>query len=139
MPTKIRYARMSNEQKKKHRKTGYYNQRATLKGHISQIASARKCRAKKQNIPFDVSIEYLISIAPENCPIFGMPLSWTKSTGFNTTKDSFPSLDRIVPELGYVEGNVQWVSYLANKMKQNATPVQLHQFADWIKLNIKEI
>jgi len=138
MPTKERYALLSETDKKQQRLKGYYKQRSTKAGHISQIASARKCRAKQNNIPFTVSLEYLVSIATDNCPVFGSSLSWTKSTGFNSTKDNFPSLDRIKPELGYIEGNVVWVSYLANKMKQNANSEQLHKFADWIKNNIKE-
>ena len=138
MPVKEKYALMPLEQKKKHRKTAYYKERSTKKGHISQIARARKCAAKKQNIQFSVSLEYLVSIAPENCPVLGIPLSWSKSSGFNSCKDNFPSIDRHSPTLGYIEGNVVWMSYLANRMKSNATPEQLHKFADWIKLNIKE-
>jgi hypothetical protein len=138
MPTKEKYALLSETVKKEQRLKGYYKQRSTKAGHISQIVSARKCRAKQNNIPFTVSLDYLISIATDTCPVFETPLSWTKSTGFNTTKDNFPSLDRIKPDLGYIEGNVVWVSYLANKMKQNANPQQLHKFANWIKNNIKE-
>ena len=138
MPTKERYALMSSEQKKKHRKTAYYKERATKEGHIRQIFSSRKCKAKKEKITFNVSLDYIISIAPLICPVLGIELSWTKSTGFDTCKDSFPSMDRINPSLGYIEGNIMWMSYLANRMKSNATPEQLCKFADWIKLNIKE-
>lgn len=138
MPTKEKWALMSEKDKKEQRLKSYYKQRSTKEGHISQIASARKCRAKKENIPFNVSLTYLVSIAVDNCPVFGTPLSWTKSTGFNTTKDNFPSLDRIKPELGYIKGNVIWVSYLANKMKQNANTKQLLKFAHWITDNFKE-
>lgn len=139
MPIKEKYALLSEEDRKNQRSKAYYKQRSTIAGHISQIMAARKCRAKQSNIPFDVSLQYLISIFTEKCPVFEMQLSWTKSTGFNTTKDNFPSLDRIIPELGYVEGNVRWISYLANKMKQNANSKQLHKFADWIKINVKEM
>ena len=110
---------------------------STKEGHIKQSLRGFKKRAKLKNIPFNLSLEYLITQAPDICPIFKMPLGWCHRTGGAPLPNS-PSLDRIVPELGYVEGNVQWVSHLANKMKQNATPIQLHQFADWIKLNIKE-
>ena len=138
MPTKERYALLPEKIKKEQRAKAYYKQRSTISGHIGQIMSARKCRAKQNNIQFNVSLKYLISIFTEKCPVFGTQLSWTESNGFNTSKDDFPSLDRIVPELGYVEGNVRWISYLANKMKQNANSKQLHEFADWVKANIKE-
>jgi hypothetical protein len=38
-------------------------------------------------------------------------------------------LDKIIPELGYVKGNVRIISTLANTMKSNATKDQLLTFA----------
>jgi hypothetical protein len=38
-------------------------------------------------------------------------------------------LDKIIPELGYVKGNVRIISTLANTMKSNAIKDQLLTFA----------
>ena len=138
MPTKEKWAAMAEADKKSQRLKGYYKQRSTKSGHINQIFSAVKFRAKRDNILVNLTLEYLISVATDYCPVFGTKLTWTKSFGYKASKNNFPSLDRIKPELGYIEGNVVWVSYLANKMKQNANPKQLHLFANWIKVNIKE-
>jgi len=51
-------------------------------------------------------------------------------------KNDSPTLDRIDPNKGYVKGNIQVLSHLANMMKSNATAEELHLFADWIKENI---
>ena len=104
---------------------------STKEGHIKYLYAALKYRTNKRNIPLDVSIEYLISIATDNCPVFNTPLSWCERKGRITANS--PSLDRINPEKGYVEGNLQWLSNMANTMKQNATLEQLNQFADWVK------
>jgi hypothetical protein len=101
----------------------------TKLGHIKNIMSARKCYAKQAGWVFDVSAEYLLSIAPDNCPVFNKPLLWCSQS--KTAQQFSPSLDKIVPELGYIEGNVQWISHLANAMKRNASLDQLKQFGEW--------
>jgi hypothetical protein len=89
-------------------------------------------RARKENIPFGFEsvshfVLYLKSISPTHCPVFKKKLS----TGKNAAHDFSPSIDKINPSKGYVPGNIQVISMLANKMKQNATREQLQQFATW--------
>lgn len=74
-------------------------------------------RALRNNIPISVDKEHLLSIFPEDglCPVFRIPLKW----GGN--KDDSPSLDKVIPKLGYVEGNLIWVSNRVNKIKNDAS------------------
>jgi len=109
---------------------------STKSGRINTICKNAKHRADKANIAFDLTPEYLETIAPEKCPVFGFYLGWCELKNKSPKKNS-PSLDRIKPELGYTQGNVQWFSNLANSMKSNATFKELHQFADWVKLAIQ--
>jgi hypothetical protein len=81
-----------------------------------------KSRAKANDIKFEIEIEDVI--IPEFCPYLGIKLE--KGTGVKC--DASPSLDRIVPALGYVKGNVEVISYLANVMKNSSTPEQLRTF-----------
>lgn len=67
-------------------------------------------------------------VIPEQCPALGIQLQLDCS---HATKDAAPSLDRIVPALGYVRGNVVVVSFLANRIKTNATPAQIRAVADF--------
>jgi hypothetical protein len=105
----------------------------TKNGHLRRNLDQIKTRAKSKNLDFDLDAEYLFSIPSDICPVFNCSLSWgvpKKTANFNS-----PSLDRIDPDKGYVKGNVQWVSHLANTMKQNASKEQLIQFANWILTN----
>ena len=45
--------------------------------------------------------------------------------------DTSPSLDRINPTMGYVPGNIQVISNLANRMKNNAGDEQLLRFSHY--------
>lgn len=77
--------------------------------------------------PIELAL-YLKSIAPKKCPVFNKPLI----KGDRHPVPFSPSIDRIIPEKGYVRGNIRIISYMANKMKQDATPKQLEQFAHWV-------
>lgn len=91
-----------------------------------------KQRARKLNLPFDLTVEYLIGIMPERCPVFDEKLLY----GGEGCRTKFTaSIDKIKPELGYIKGNVQIISNLANMMKQNASFKELVKFANWIMRN----
>lgn len=89
--------------------------------------AARK-RAKEQNLP--CTIEESDIIIPEYCPYLGIKLITRSARGDPRTHVC--SLDKIIPELGYVKGNIEVISHLANSMKSNATEEQLLAFASEI-------
>src|SRR6516162_8076486 len=95
------------------------------------IAQKRQEEGKRWNIPFDLELTDIV--IPDVCPILGIPLKANQGTGQKKVghKPNSPSLDRLVPALGYVKGNVQVVSIKANQMKQDATPTELITFAKW--------
>jgi hypothetical protein len=47
-------------------------------------------------------------------------------------KENGPQLDRIEPELGYVVGNVAFISHRANRLKDNGTMQDHYDIADWL-------
>ena len=61
---------------------------------------------------------------PSHCPILGVELTHLGGGRWNS-----PSIDKVVPELGYVKGNVRIISNLANTMKSDASKEQLKMFA----------
>ena len=94
----------------------------------SQMRSSAKKRAYAIGVDFDLTVNFLLSIAPDYCPVFKEEI---KYGGGKKTKFS-ASLDRINLDKGYVEGNVQIVSNLANMMKNDANISEMKMFADWV-------
>jgi len=101
---------------------------------VVKMLQRAKGRAKKQGIPFNLTPSNII--IPKVCPVLGIPLFVTK--GKSGAFKNSPSLDKIVPHLGYTKGNVQVVSQQANQMKYNATTSELLKFAYWI-INTYEV
>lgn len=93
---------------------------------IMLIAARR--RAKILNLPFNLELEDIQ--IPDACPVLGVPL--VSNFGGGTVSNNSPSLDKIIPELGYVKGNVCVISYKANRLKSDLTRDQLQRFLDYI-------
>ena len=104
------------------------------------LYKARK-RAKTKEMPCDIDIDYLCSIAPDICPVFGYNLMWTKAskTQAGHPENASPSLDRIDSSKGYIKGNVAIISNHANQIKSNAKLRELYAVADWYHDQLKEI
>lgn len=84
-----------------------------------------KRRAKAKGIPFNLTLNDIE--IPEVCPVLGMRLA--SNWEGNRPTDQSPTLDRIIPELGYTRGNVVVVSNRANRVKSNATVGELRDVA----------
>ena len=88
-------------------------------GPAGALWSAAKNRATRAHLPFN--IQHGDIWIPECCPVLRIPLLW--SAGGRT--DNTPSLDRIQPALGYVVGNVEVISWRANRLKSDASLAEL--------------
>ena len=103
------------------------------------LCSASKVRAKQKNLPFNLTSKYIKEIWPEDnkCPALGIDLKKGEDSG--TGRRHSPSLDRIIPELGYMKGNVQIVSLLANQIMSDATPDQVIMVGEHFKKVTEEL
>lgn len=114
--------------------------RQTKRGHLTMFLHNAKRRAAQKGLQFDLDLDYLMSVATDDCPVFKVPFKWGASEmGKGNTDNNAPSLDRIVPTLGYVRGNVAFISYRANVIKQDVTEVELYAVADWLHDKRKEV
>ena len=94
------------------------------------IHAGPKYRAKKEGLPFDLKLEDIK--VPEFCPVLGIPL--ISSKGGMT--DNSPTLDKLIPSLGYVKDNVRVISNRANRIKSDATYEEIQALANWLKYEL---
>lgn len=92
-----------------------------------RMFNAAKGRAKKQNLPFTITLDDVF--IPTHCPILGIPLE----VSLGSPKDNAPSLDKVIPELGYIPGNISVISYRANTLKNNASIEELESIVAYMK------
>jgi hypothetical protein len=105
----------------------------------NHINKCNKCFQLK-----NLRVKDLREIMTDKCPILGIKFElnkqgqdWGKGKGKNNWQNS-PSLDRIVPEKGYVKDNVIIVSLMANSIKNQATPEQILTVGNFYKKLYKE-
>jgi hypothetical protein len=85
-----------------------------------------KARAKKLNLPFN--LDHSDIVIPSTCPVLGIKLEINSGN----SKDSSPSLDRTIPALGYIKGNIEVISHRANQIKNNGTADEHLKIAEYI-------
>ena len=86
-----------------------------------------KTRARKLGLPFTITIDDVL--IPTHCPVLGIPL--IRGTGRNSQSENSPTLDRVLPDKGYVRGNVIVISNRANRLKSDATIKELRDIASF--------
>lgn len=92
-----------------------------------RLLASSKLTAKKKGYEHTITIDDIF--IPEFCKYLNVPLTNIQNSFKVPTNIS---IDRIDSTKGYIPGNIQVISYLANRMKQEATQEQLIQFAKGI-------
>jgi hypothetical protein len=104
-----------------------------IKNLRSHMLRGARLRSQQKNLDFDLTLEDII--IPDFCPVLGIALKSNE----RTSNENSPSLDRIIPDKGYVKGNVIVVSHRANMIKHNATPEEIIAVGEYYKKLIEEI
>lgn len=103
--------------------------RTTVEGYKYQWLAKIKCKCKKLDLPFDLTIDDLD--IPEYCPVLGIKINFNH--GHSGYFDDSPSVDRIIPELGYTKDNIKIISNRANLLKNNATIEELKLIINYLQ------
>lgn len=90
-------------------------------------------RAKDRAMEFSIDLSDIV--VPTHCPYLGIEL--VPHTPRGTPRTACITLDRINNQEGYVKGNVEVISHLANTMKNSATEEQLILFAEEVLKRLK--
>lgn len=85
---------------------------------------ARK-RAISNGLPFSITPQDIA--IPALCPVLGIQLEKGGS------RDSAPSLDRIIPKDGYTKINIRVISFRANRLKSDASPNELRAILKYME------
>lgn len=117
---KIKRENLTKEQKEEIAEKSKIYYRQNLK---KLLVSRARSRSTIQNLYCDITEDDIIIL--DKCPLLGIPFKY----GSKHDKWFTYSLDRIDNSKGYIKGNVQVITYLANTMKSQATIEQLKTFA----------
>ena len=129
---RAKYANNPEPQKERSRKYHAFN-RAERKAYVMDyyrknrrvaLLRAIRHRAHKKNIPFDLTCDDLV--VPKWCPILGIKLDYG-------SRETRPEVDRIIPALGYVQGNVQVISGRANRLKNDASMAEIEAILRYMR------
>lgn len=118
--------RHKDDPKEYHRQYGILRNRHEFSGSfekkVKKLLILAKNRAKKKGIEFLITADDLLD--PVFCPLQPHLVLDYDKRGKGTAPNS-PTIDRIDPDKGYVPGNVWIISAQANRMKSDATLLQL--------------
>ena len=81
-----------------------------------------KNSADHRRIEFNITIDFINELYKTQnvkCALSGLEITLSKSDEHQKTGNYTASLDRINPDIGYVESNIQWIHKWVNRMKSN--------------------
>lgn len=122
------YDKKRRQEKRAELKEAARKQRERNKGTARALFERARYRSARDGIPFSIVVEDVV--VPDFCPALGVRLQAVSTRGGHAFS---PSLDRVIPELGYVPGNIIVISRRANSIKRDGSPSEVMKVALWYK------
>lgn len=116
-----------------------YKQKSLLSKPWQYKFHRTKERCKQKGIPFTVTKEDIEKAWPKDglCPALGIKLH--QGLGGIIGSPNLANIDRLIPELGYVPGNIVVISQQANLIKTNEiNPDNIRRVAEWLERELRK-
>lgn len=100
---------------------------------VNKLLAGAKNRAKSKNLPFDLTLDYLMGLwdsCEGSCVISKRTFDLSSYGKKRQVNPNAPSIDRIIPEKGYIKGNVRLVTYHVN--------VALSEFGEEVLISLSK-
>jgi|WetSurMetagenome_2_1015567.scaffolds.fasta_scaffold627423_1 hypothetical protein len=95
------------------------------------LLKGSRASAKRRGLDYNLDLEDIV--IPEFCPVLGIKLVIND----NRPKDNSATIDRIDNSKGYIKGNVQVISWRANRGKSDLDATEHLKIAEYIKSHSK--
>ena len=100
---------------------------------IKAMLSSTRNGAKKRGLEFNLDRSDII--IPEVCPVFDIPLF----RGKGRLVDNSPTIDRFDSTKGYIKGNIDVISWKANRAKSDSTVEDLEKVLVYMKKKLTDM
>lgn len=97
-----------------------------------RLYKAAKQRAAREGTSFTITVKDIV--VPKFCPVLGVELKHNQG---GPGVDS-PSLDKVIPSLGYIPGNIAVVSMKANTIKDKYSYEELSAVVSWLRIFLEK-
>lgn len=124
---------MNYTERERKRQKEYMAEYRTRDGGMRLYYTQVKHRAHRKGIPFSLTFEEFVAAVPKDqiCPVFGIRMLGPLEEGDRWQK---MTIDRLRGDLGYVPGNITFISNKANTIKSDITdPEMFRRLADWLE------
>lgn len=115
----------------KHRQSYIYRFSSTER-RVRDIVGKVSRRARDNNIPINITQEYMYDLLKkQNSRCFYTDVEF-ENKPYQGLSDTSYSIDKVIPERGYIIGNVVWCSNRINMIKNNVTIDEMKKWMpDW--------
>lgn len=96
-------------------------------GRKRELVNRCKATSKRKELPFNLTVDDIVLV--DTCPVLGIVIDYD----LDKKSDNSPSIDRLIPEFGYVKGNVAIISERANRIKNDASVDEIRKLLEYLE------